>query len=197
MLVLSRKQEQRIQIGEHVTVTILQVKGRSVRIGIDAPAELHIKRGELCDNDAGDAPPAADEQNVQIEPSLPDTTPPVVTASHRDRTAARHRTPSLARRPMTDTAGAGPLRRFVDRRHSDTDLSGPQSDRRRDEACSIVVPRRSASRLRPACQLADDAPRIDLPRDPYRDATMPRRSETLSLRDAERPTVEWAIRWRK
>ncbi len=47
MLVLSRKQDQTIQIGDNITVTITQLKGNQVRIGIDAPKEVAIRRGEL------------------------------------------------------------------------------------------------------------------------------------------------------
>lgn len=47
MLVLSRKQKQQIRIGDDVVVTILQIKGGSVRIGIEAPREVHVMRGEL------------------------------------------------------------------------------------------------------------------------------------------------------
>ena len=49
MLVLSRKQKQQIRIGEDVVVTILQIKGGSVRVGIEAPREVHVMRGELDD----------------------------------------------------------------------------------------------------------------------------------------------------
>lgn len=47
MLVLTRKREQSVQIGRHVTVTILRVKGGAVRIGIQAPPDVKILRGEL------------------------------------------------------------------------------------------------------------------------------------------------------
>lgn len=47
MLVLTRKISQQIQIGDGVVITILQVKGNSVRVGIEAPREVRVVRGEL------------------------------------------------------------------------------------------------------------------------------------------------------
>ena len=47
MLVISRKIQQEIVIGENVRITILQIKGNTVRIGIDAPREVRVVRGEL------------------------------------------------------------------------------------------------------------------------------------------------------
>lgn len=47
MLVLSRKTGQTIQIGDNITITVTQVKGKSIRVGIDAPPEVPIRRGEL------------------------------------------------------------------------------------------------------------------------------------------------------
>lgn len=47
MLVLSRKTQERIQIGDNVVVTVLRVKGNMVRIGIEAPKEVRVVRGEL------------------------------------------------------------------------------------------------------------------------------------------------------
>lgn len=47
MLVLSRKQKQQIKIGDDVVLTVLQVKGNTVRLGIEAPKEVHVIRGEL------------------------------------------------------------------------------------------------------------------------------------------------------
>lgn len=49
MLVLSRKASQTIRIGTDVTLTILGVSGNTVRIGLEAPSEVPILRGELCD----------------------------------------------------------------------------------------------------------------------------------------------------
>jgi carbon storage regulator len=47
MLVLTRKLEQSIQIGDDVTITILAVKGNTVRIGISAPEHVRVARSEL------------------------------------------------------------------------------------------------------------------------------------------------------
>jgi carbon storage regulator len=47
MLVLSRKAGERIQIGHDVTITVTEVRGNRVRIGIDAPPGRRIVRHEL------------------------------------------------------------------------------------------------------------------------------------------------------
>ena len=47
MLVLTRKASQQIQIGDGIVITILQVKGNTVRVGIEAPREVRVIRGEL------------------------------------------------------------------------------------------------------------------------------------------------------
>jgi carbon storage regulator len=49
MLVLTRKAKQQIQIGPYVTITILQVKGQAVRVGIEAPRDVTVLRSELAD----------------------------------------------------------------------------------------------------------------------------------------------------
>jgi carbon storage regulator CsrA len=48
MLVLTRKTQQRIQIGSSITITIVRIKGHSVRVGIEAPENVRIVRGELA-----------------------------------------------------------------------------------------------------------------------------------------------------
>ena len=53
MLVLTRKAKQQIQIGPYVTVTILQIKGQSVRVGIEAPKDVCVLRTELAEKLAG------------------------------------------------------------------------------------------------------------------------------------------------
>ena len=47
MLVLSRNQGQTIVIDDRIEITVLKVKGGGIRIGIEAPAEVSIRRSEL------------------------------------------------------------------------------------------------------------------------------------------------------
>ena len=47
MLVLSRKKDQRIRIGDDVVIQILQTKGGTVKVGIKAPETVPIVRDEL------------------------------------------------------------------------------------------------------------------------------------------------------
>jgi carbon storage regulator len=47
MLVLSRRVGESVVIGDDVTVTVLEVRGDVVRIGIDAPRSVAVNRAEL------------------------------------------------------------------------------------------------------------------------------------------------------
>jgi carbon storage regulator len=47
MLVLSRKPGEKITIDNAITLTVLAVSGNKVRVGIDAPSNVHIFRAEL------------------------------------------------------------------------------------------------------------------------------------------------------
>jgi carbon storage regulator len=52
MLVLSRKPGEKLQVGDNITITVLGIQGRVMRIGIEAPGNVRILRGELtqfCD----------------------------------------------------------------------------------------------------------------------------------------------------
>jgi carbon storage regulator CsrA len=48
MLVLTRKLQEKIRIGDNITITILRTKGKAVRLGIEAPMEVPVIRGELA-----------------------------------------------------------------------------------------------------------------------------------------------------
>ncbi len=47
MLVLTRKYQEKIRIGDNITITVLRTKGKAVRLGIEAPATVPVIRGEL------------------------------------------------------------------------------------------------------------------------------------------------------
>ena len=47
MLVLSRRQSERIRLGDSIVVTIVRVSGDKVRLGIEAPPDVLILRDEL------------------------------------------------------------------------------------------------------------------------------------------------------
>jgi carbon storage regulator len=57
MLVLSRKVGERIVIGDNVSVVINRIVGNRVSVGVEAPPEVRIRRGELI--------PFADERADQ------------------------------------------------------------------------------------------------------------------------------------
>lgn len=48
MLVLARKVDESISIGSHITITVLEIRGNQVRIGIQAPASTPVNRTEIC-----------------------------------------------------------------------------------------------------------------------------------------------------
>ena len=47
MLVLSRHRDQSIIIGDNIVVTVVDVRGDKVRLGIDAPSEIPVHRREV------------------------------------------------------------------------------------------------------------------------------------------------------
>ncbi len=47
MLVLTRKYQEKIRIGDNITITVLRTKGKAVRLGIEAPTDVPVIRGEL------------------------------------------------------------------------------------------------------------------------------------------------------
>ena len=55
MLVLTRKRDELITIGENIVVKVISTGRGSVKIGIDAPKEVRILRAELCPRIDGEA----------------------------------------------------------------------------------------------------------------------------------------------
>ena len=49
MLVLSRQRDESIVIGDNIVITIVDIRGDKVRLGINAPAEIPVHRQEVYD----------------------------------------------------------------------------------------------------------------------------------------------------
>lgn len=47
MLILTRKPTEQIVIGNGISITIVAIRGQQVRLGIEAPRNVHIRREEL------------------------------------------------------------------------------------------------------------------------------------------------------
>jgi carbon storage regulator len=70
MLVLSRKESQRIRLGDSIVITIVKISGDKVRIGIDAPGEVLVLRDELEPREQP-AASAIDAGIASVEEALP------------------------------------------------------------------------------------------------------------------------------
>ena len=55
MLVLTRKQGEKIRIGDDVVITVVRTKGKAVRLGIQAPTHVPVLRGEIAASIAGES----------------------------------------------------------------------------------------------------------------------------------------------
>lgn len=73
MLILSRRTDESIVIGDEVTITILSVKGKQVRIGITAPPDVSVHREEIYqriqagDPAEGEVAPSSEEASSGTE----------------------------------------------------------------------------------------------------------------------------------
>lgn len=76
MLVLTRKTDEQILIGDNIKITLIRVRGNSVRIGIDAPRDVRIVRGELevFDSKAEETYQLSDREQPFAHPQPPTTT---------------------------------------------------------------------------------------------------------------------------
>ncbi len=73
MLVLTRKPQEKIRIGDDIVITVIKTKGQGVRLGIEAPSDVSILRGELVAahdsfiEDTKEPQPQANEQEAKGE----------------------------------------------------------------------------------------------------------------------------------
>lgn len=71
MLVITRKPTESLHIGDNITVSILGIKGNSVRVGVEAPSWLAIRRTELLTRDAHGPPPSLNTPTPQGKKGKP------------------------------------------------------------------------------------------------------------------------------
>jgi len=68
VLVITRKAGERICLGDEITITVMEISGSSVRIGIDAPSDVPIYRHEIWES-IKEENRAAAQANVQRLPT--------------------------------------------------------------------------------------------------------------------------------
>lgn len=66
MLVLSRKKNERIVIGDNIVITVVEVRGDRVRLGIEAPQEVPIHRSEVHAEIRREEPQSEKDQTTSI-----------------------------------------------------------------------------------------------------------------------------------
>ena len=103
MLVLTRKHQEKIRIGDHIVITVLKTKGKTVRLGIEAPTEVPVIRGELSFE--GQAVEWSDESSAD-EAEVPRL--PVTETSHVDRVRDHWPTKPELKGLGSRPAGKGP-----------------------------------------------------------------------------------------
>ena len=68
MLVLSRKESQRIRLGDSIVVTIVKISGDKVRVGIDAPTNVLVLRDELEAHSSAIEPSTTTLKSASVPP---------------------------------------------------------------------------------------------------------------------------------
>jgi len=66
MLILTRKKDEKILINEDIKVTVVEIKGNKVKLGIDAPDEVEILREEVYKSVEQENIEATKESKVQL-----------------------------------------------------------------------------------------------------------------------------------
>ena len=64
MLILSRKVNEKIMIGDDISVSIIEIRGDQVRVGVDAPKTVKVFRQEVFDAIKAENRAAADSSPV-------------------------------------------------------------------------------------------------------------------------------------
>ncbi|GAA4460904.1 carbon storage regulator [Novipirellula rosea] len=111
MLVLTRKLDEKIQIGNDITITLVRVQGNTVRIGIEAPRDIRVIRAELEALDQTlevDENPLSEREEAFAHPTTVTGRSKKHVAKRRDQSAEKPATekPATAKTTIAKNSGA-------------------------------------------------------------------------------------------
>lgn len=75
MLVLTRKKNQSIMIGDDIEIVVLEIRGEQVRLGIKAPKDITVHRQEIYAQ--------ISEENIQAAQTQPEDIPKTITGNQK------------------------------------------------------------------------------------------------------------------
>ncbi|MBC7852261.1 MAG: carbon storage regulator [Pirellulaceae bacterium] len=110
MLVLTRKLQEKITIAGNITITVLRVKGQTVRIGIEAPREIRVVRGELpmeaaaeeSQEEGADATASSPTMKGVTEENSPAATQPQARTRNESRLPQRRKFDRYSQPPLKE-----------------------------------------------------------------------------------------------
>jgi carbon storage regulator CsrA len=116
MLVLTRKAQETIHIGDKITIRVVRIQGNTVRVGIEAPNEVRVMRGEVLARAHGE--PSADGP-------CPSANAEATEGAGTERNAEGQTSPDRGAARFECSAGSFPLRASRLRRRSRPQVSAP------------------------------------------------------------------------
>lgn len=137
MLVLARKKNDTIVINDQIVIEVLQIKGNTIRLGIAAPAEVRIARGELkplpptltfevtTDSEVSSIPNAASKKATLFRHTSATATGPKANASKASEPTASE--------PTVEAQAKASLAGFIQRRNTLALGSYPASEKNSPE----------------------------------------------------------------
>ena len=105
MLVLSRKIGESVVVGDNARIVVLDVRGAKVQLGVEAPRDVAVFRGEIVDrNRVGDKSESEDDGVVSLDFSRDDVVLKRKSSSRSNRADRANREADKARRESEEAS---------------------------------------------------------------------------------------------